>query len=269
MEMPMRPITDEEIRSYREDGIVHLKGLFDPDWITRLRDLADQDLREPGPLHQELSRDGGRFFFDTFLWTFNDGFKEFVFTSPAAAVAGTLMGTQKVNLFFDQLLIKEPNTSERTPWHHDVPYWPVRGEHICSLWLALDPVDASNGAVEYVKGSHRWGEWFRPPAFAGDDRYKIELPSVPDIDARRSELELLQFEFEPGDCTVHHGLLVHGAPGNALSNRRRRAYVTRWAGDDAVYTPHPQIQKMMWDPEIEPGGPLDSDLWPVVWRQSA
>lgn len=267
MEPLMRPITESEIKTYREDGIVQLKGLFDAAWVEKLRRLAEYDLQNPGPLHQELSNKGGRFFFDTFLWTFNEGFKDFVFNSSAAAIAGTLMGVEKVNIFFDQLLIKEPQTSERTPWHHDVPYWPVRGEHVCTLWLALDPVSADNGAVEYVKGSHRWGEWYRPPAFAGDDRYKIELPRVPDIEQRRDELELVQFEFEPGDCTVHHGLLVHGAPGNARSDMRRRAYVTRWAGDDATYTPHPEIQKMMWDPDIPAGGPLDSDLWPVVWRR--
>jgi ectoine hydroxylase-related dioxygenase (phytanoyl-CoA dioxygenase family) len=270
MERPFREITQDEITTFHKDGIVFLKGFFNMDWVEKLREQAEIDLASPGRLHQELTQgeSGGRFFFDTFLWTFNDGFKEFVMSSPAAEMAGQMMRAEKINVFFDQLLIKEPGTAERTPWHQDLPYWPVDGEQVCTLWLALDPVDAETGAVEYVKGSHLWGQGYKPPAFAGDDKYKLALPPVPDIEAQRDELDIAQFEFDPGDCTIHHGKLVHGAPGNARSDLRRRAYVTRWAGDDAIYTPDPEKQEMMWDPEIEAGDPLDSDLWPVVWQRS-
>jgi ectoine hydroxylase-related dioxygenase (phytanoyl-CoA dioxygenase family) len=266
---PMRPITEAEIRTYENDGVVVLRQLFDADWVSKLQEWADEDMASPGRLHQNLTKEGkpGRFFFDTFMWTYHDGFKRFVHESPAAQIAGQILRADKVNVFFDQLLIKEPGTEERTPWHHDMPYWPVRGNDICTLWLALDEVTNANGAVEYVKGSHKWGTAYKPPAFAGDDRYKIDLPKVPDIEAEREKYEFLQFELQPGDCTVHHGLLVHGAPGNSRTDRRRRAVVSRWAGNDAVYTPMPNIQQMMWDPDIPAGGPLDSDLWPVIWRR--
>ncbi len=264
-----RAITDEEIATYNEDGIVVLRGLFNDVWLDKLRQWVDEDMAAPGKLHQELTPKGqtGRFYFNTFMWTYHDGFKEFVMESPAAAIAGSLMQSSKVNIFFDQLLVKEPGTAEKTPWHHDMPYWPVRGREICTVWLALDPVTKESGAVEYVKGSHKWDQAFKPPAFAGDEKYKIDLPKVPDIEAERDKYEFVQYELQPGDCTVHHGLLVHGAPGNANSGVRRRAVVSRWAGDDAVYHPLPNIQQMMWDPDIASGGPLDSDLWPVVWRR--
>lgn len=261
-----RPLSEAEIRTYEEDGIVLLKGMFDTEWVERLRALVDEDMANPGKLCQELTREGnpGRFFFDTFMWTYNDGFKQAVFDSPAAGIAAAAMRSDKVNIFFDQLLIKEPGTTERTPWHHDMPYWPVIGDQVCTVWVALDSVTAETGSVEYVKGSHKWGQRYRADAFAGDGRYKEDLPKVPDIDAMRDEVEMLQFEFEPGDCTVHHALLVHGAPGNARFDTRRRAYVTRWAGADATYFPRENIQQMMWEPTAEPGGPLDSPLWPVV-----
>jgi ectoine hydroxylase-related dioxygenase (phytanoyl-CoA dioxygenase family) len=268
---PLRAITGDEVRCYREDGIVLLRGLFDACWVEHLRPLVDQDMAAPGPLHLELEHSGagpsgGRFFFDTFLWPRLPGFRRFVHESPAAAIVGALMGASKVNVFFDQLLIKEPGTAERTPWHHDLPYWPIEGEQVCTLWLALDRVSADSGAVEYVRGSHRWGERYNPPAFAGDDRYRTGLPKVPDFEARRAELDIVQFELEPGDCTVHHALLVHGAPGNARTDRRRRAYVTRWAGDGVVYAPRENIMPILEDPGIPAGAPIDSALWPVIWR---
>jgi ectoine hydroxylase-related dioxygenase (phytanoyl-CoA dioxygenase family) len=269
--LPPRAVTADEIRAYREDGIVVLRQLFDAQWVEHLRPLVDQDMARPGPLHLELDKEeqAGRFFFDTFLWPRIPGFATFVHGSPAGAVVGALMGASKVNVFFDQLLVKEPGTGERTPWHHDLPYWPIDGDQVCTLWLALDEVTPDSGAVEYLRGSHRWGERYHPPAFAGDGRYRTGLPPVPDFEARRDELDIVQFEMQPGDCTVHHGLLVHGAPGNRRSDRRRRAYVTRWAGDDVVYAPRPNIMPILRDPEIPAGGPLDCDLWPVVWRADA
>ncbi|MEM6762544.1 MAG: phytanoyl-CoA dioxygenase family protein, partial [Pseudomonadota bacterium] len=232
----VREITEDEKRTYAEDGIVCLRGFFDADTVERLRDLAEEDMANPGPLHQELTKPGlpGRVFFDTVLWTFKEKAKTILHDLPTAEIAGTVMGSSKVNIFFDQLLIKEPGTTESTPWHNDVPFWPVRGNQISTLWLALDEVTNDSGAVEYVKGSHTWGTWFKPPAFAGDDKYKIDLPPVPKIDEMRDELDMVSYELEPGDCTIHHGLLVHGAPGNSRTDRRRRAYLTRWAGDDAT-----------------------------------
>ncbi len=163
------------------------------------------------------------------------------------------------------LLIKEPGTPTRTPWHQDLPYWPIDGWKVCSLWLALDPVTAESGAVEYIKGSHRWGRRYKPATFSGQHDYQEPLPPVPDIEAMRDELEIVQFELQPGDCTIHHGLLVHGSPGNLQPHRRRRASVTRWAGEDVVYRPRDGLQDMPADPGIAPDGPIDCDLWPKVW----
>ena len=176
------------------------------------------------------------------------------------------MRSAKINFIFDQFLIKEPATPEPTVWHQDVTYWPVNGEQVCTLWLALDPTDAESGAMEFVRGSHKWGQRYHPIAFVDPDKYKTDEPPVPDIDAMRDELEFIRFDYRPGDCTIHHGMMVHAAGGNESKARRRRAYVTRWGGDDAVYDPRPNIQTMLWEPTATPGGPLDSELWPVVYR---
>lgn len=263
----MRSITEDEIRSFQEDGIVCLRGLFTPDWVERMRDAAEDSLAKPGDLHAELASlraEKGRFFHDTFIWMRNEVCKRFVFESPAATLCAQVMGSRKVNIFFDQWLIKEPETETRTPWHHDMTYWPIGGAQICTLWLALDPVTAESGAVEYVKGSHRWGQKYKPASFSGSNQYKEALPEVPDIDAMRDELSLVQYDLEPGDCTIHHGLTLHGSPGNRSLQLRRRAHVSRWAGDDATFQPREGLQEMPPLPELATGAPLDSELWPRV-----
>ena len=266
-EFPLRAITAAEIAAYEADGVVALRGMFDGDWVQRMGEAAEAGMRRPSALSIEFAaaqNDTGRFFHDTYMWTRQADCRAYVFDSPAAKIGAAMMRANKTMIFFDQWLIKEPATPTRTPWHHDLPYWPVDGDQICSVWLALDPVAPESGAVEYVKGSHKWGQRYRAQSFTGDDRYQDPLPTVPDIDAMRGELEILQFTLEPGDCTVHHGLVVHGAPGNATT-ARRRAHVSRWAGDDAVYRPRDNIMPMLREPDLASGAPIECDLWPGVW----
>lgn len=262
---PIREITEDEVRTYQEDGIVCLRQLFDAEAVGQVRNVVDRDLANPSPMANDATRDGsGRFFSDTFVWKHYPELKDFVFDSPAADITAALFRADKVNILFDQFLVKEPGTSTPTLWHHDQTYWPVAGDQVCTLWLALDPVTKESGAVEYVCGSHRWGQRFKAVSFKDPNLYKEDLPPVPDIDAMRDQYKIVQFELEPGDCTVHHGLTVHGAPGNASTSRTRRAYVMRWAGEDATYYPRPNLQRMLHDPGIPEGGPLDCDLFPAV-----
>ncbi|MCR9214978.1 MAG: phytanoyl-CoA dioxygenase family protein [Proteobacteria bacterium] len=267
---PIRQITEEEIRTYEEDGIVCLRQFFDGETVEMLRDVVERDMVDPSPMVVDATRDGaGRFFGDTFVWKHFDELNDFVFNSPAADMASALFRSPKINLIFDQFLVKEPGTSTPTLWHHDQTYWPVAGHQVCTLWLALDPVTNASGAVEYVCGSHLWGQRFKAVSFEDEDRYKEDLPPVPDIDALRDQYKIVQFELEPGDCTLHHGLTVHGAPGNSTKQLKRRAYITRWAGEDVTYNPRPNLQPMLHDPEIAVGGPLDCSLFPVVRSQPA
>ncbi len=264
---PLRDVTEREITTYEEDGIVCLRGMFSETWVEMLRNAAEASLQQPGELHAELAEqksEPGRFFHDTFIWPRNDICRRFVFKSPAAKIAAKMMRSRKINIFFDQWLIKEPGTETKTPWHHDMTYWPIDGWQICTVWLALDPVTKESGAVEYVKGSHKWGDKYKPVSFSGGDQYKEELPEVPDIEANRDQLTFIQFELEPGDCTVHQGLIVHGSPGNSSSQNRRRAYVSRWSGDDVVFHPREGLQEMPPLPDLAGGDPLDSDLWPRI-----
>ena len=260
-----RAITPEEIKTYQEDGVVCLRQLFAPKWIDALRAAAELSLAAPGELHAELAdlrQEKGRFFHDTFIWQQNETCRDFVFNSPAGQIASGVLASNKINLFFDQWLIKEPGTITKTPWHHDMTYWPIDGLQIATLWLALDPVTAETGAVEYVKGSHKWGQKFKPASFSGNNQYTENLPEVPDIESMRSELEFIQFDLAPGDCTLHHGLTVHGSSRNQSLQLRRRAHVSRWAGDDVVFSPRDGLQEMpTLPPELKPGDPLDSELF--------
>ncbi len=40
-----------------------------------------------------------------------------------------------------------------------------------------------------------------------------------------------------------------------------------WACDDVVWDPRKGTTDVMHDPGLKPGDPLDSELFPVVWRK--
>ena len=144
--------TDEDVARYRSDGAICLRGAFSAEWIERLRRAVDDDIAAPGPMMRLNTPQGapGRFFVDFQLWQRHPAARDFVHDSPAAEIARRLMRTREVVYYHDHLLVKEPGTRERTPWHHDQPYYPIDGEQIVSLWLPLDPVDRGT-CVEYVK----------------------------------------------------------------------------------------------------------------------
>lgn len=226
-------------------------------------------MANPGPLAQEFSDEaaGGRFFGDKYMWTQDPDFRRYVFESPAAAIAGILMGSKHINLFFDHLLVKEPATEEPTPWHQDQPYWQVDGRQVCSVWLPLEPVSLESGATEYLAGSHSWGKWFEPKSFGGKRDYKAKGEQIPDIENRRGDYDILSWSTEPGDVIVHHALTVHSARPNHSIDRRRRALATRWCGDDARFARREAAPPIIRDPGLAPGQPMSCDLFPLVWSQ--
>jgi len=264
-------ISDEDIRRYREDGAVCLRGLFSRDWIERLGRAIDDDMATPGPMKRINTPEGkpGLFFVDFQLWQRHADCRAFVHESPAASIAAQLMGSREVVYYHDHLLVKEPGTIERTPWHHDQPYYPVDGVQIVSLWLPLDPVSRET-CVEYVRGSHRWGRWFRPKFFRqGGVDLQVEDPRfepLPDLDAERDSHEFLAWDMEPGDVIAFHALTLHGAAGNTSMQRRRRAWATRWCGDDARYAARVgQISPPLEGHGLQPGDQLECAMFPKVW----
>ena len=267
-----RPIPEAERATFEEDGVVCLRGCFEPEWVSRLQAAADEVLSGSGS-NLEYTAPGapGRFVLSPFMWRAHPVFRELVWRSPAAAIAGEITGSNKINLFADQLLVKEPGTLDPTLWHHDLPFWPLAGWPVISIWMALDPVTRATGGVEYVAGSHRWPVRFRPvpPSTPELARMRnMDLPPCPNFDGRQGEYRILSWDMEPGDCLVFNALVIHGAAGNSSSTVRRRGFVTRWCGEGVTYLEGDFMQALPEPPGIATGDPLDSELFPVVWRRA-
>lgn len=268
-------IGQELIDQYQADGAVCVRGAFDPRWIALLGRGVDRMLASPGPFTRRYTPDGepGGFTGDYCSWRRIPEYEDFLRHSPAAAIAGAFMTVSKVNLFHEHVLVKEPGTREPTPWHHDMPYYFLAGDQVCSLWIPLDPLDRAT-AIEYVLGSHRWGRLFTPRRFIdgkdNDGAMTDGMESTPDINAHRDQYRIGGWAMEPGDCIVFHAMTLHGAPGNGSANRRR-AFAARFMGDDVRYRTRPMMSPPphAFDGLPEEGAPMDSDAFPVLWRRAA
>ncbi len=244
---PVRDVSAEEREAYARDGAVVLRGMLQPEWIERMGEAVDRAVNSPSAAASEYTEKGksGRYLGDFFVWRRDPLFRAFELESPLPRIAAQMMGgASEITLFYDQLLVKEPMTHEETPWHQDLPYWPVRGNDILSLWIGFDPVPAEAGAMRYVKGSHKDGVLYAPKAFGRDTGFaeifeRAGLPPFPDMDEVLRRAEVLVCEVEPGDIVVHHPLTFHGSPGNLRTDLRRRALAVRYLGPDAVFDARP------------------------------
>ena len=271
--MPYRAAS-QEIDAFEADGAVLLKGVIGPDWRARVAAAIERDIVDPGPFFHGYEAEGqGRFHGNLRVWQNDPVFRAYCFESGLPELAAQFFGASKINLLYDQLFVKEPGTANPTRWHNDQPYWPVRGRQVMSFWLALDPTTAENGRLEFVRGSHRWDRWFQPEPFGKtvtrsyDDNPDYE--KMPDIEAARGDYDIVAWDMEPGDVIAFHAMTVHGAGGNLRDDVRRRGYTVRYTGDDARYDTRPGTAIPLLTDELRDGDPMDSALYPVVWRQDA
>jgi ectoine hydroxylase-related dioxygenase (phytanoyl-CoA dioxygenase family) len=256
---------------FQRDGAVCVRGAFSPDDVALLERGIERNLAEPSERALVASRpdDPGRFFEDFCNWQRIAEFEQFIRESPAAGIAGELMGSRQVRLFHDHLLVKEPATRQATPWHQDQPYHNIGGFQNCSAWMPVDPVDRES-TVEFVAGSHR-GPWLMPRSFMNQQATWFpegSLAELPDIEGGRDSFEILAWELEPGDAVFFHMLTLHAAGG---ATRRRRAFSVRFLGDDATHAPRtwktsPDFPALV--DELPAGAPMDHPLFPVVWERA-
>lgn len=260
-------LTQDQIDAFQRDGVVLIKGLF-KDHIDALRTGIDRNMAAPGPYGAENLKagEGGRFFDDYCNWTRIPEFEQVVHTSPAAAVAADLMGSNSVQMFHDHVLVKEPGTSKPTPWHQDAPYYFVEGAQTVSFWSPLDPV--TNASLRCVAGSHLWEKPVLPTRWLAETSFYPEKDAyMPVPDPEAEGMAIREWPMQPGDAVAFSFGTLHGARGNDTPTRRR-AFSLRLVGDDARYVERPGPTSPPFPGhEMVAGQRLREDWFPVIYRR--
>ena len=241
-------LTADDIARFDRDGALCIKQLLTPDEVALLRDGIDANLAAPSPRAKVASRpdDPGRFFEDFCNWQDIPQFGRFVRETPLALVAQRLMQSRTVRLYHDHVLVKEPGTRQRTPWHQDQPYYNIDGMQNISMWIPVDPVSRA-ATLEFVAGSHK-GPWLMPRTFM-DNQAKWfpegSLQDLPDIECDRSAHRILGWDITPGDVVCFPIPTLHGADG-LVRRGRRRVFSVRFMGDDTRDAPRRWTTALCW-----------------------
>ncbi|NIP15820.1 MAG: phytanoyl-CoA dioxygenase [Pseudomonadales bacterium] len=270
-EDPTTLITAELIEQYRRKGVVCVRGALHPEWLMLLEMGLERVMADPGQQKHLFYRGEPGEFIETIRnFDVAPEIRRLIYDSPIADMIGKLIGSENVWLYSDEFFVKEGGACERTPWHQDLPYWPLEGEQIASMWISLDPLPRED-CLEYVAGSHL-GPMFDgfDPQRVGEDptlpHYGRELPPLPDIEADRASFDIVSWEINPGDVIMAHPGVLHGG-GATRSSGRRRAITVRCYGDDIVYATRPPTRPTVpltpgLGLKLKPGDPLRHPYYP-------
>ena len=117
-----------------------------------------------------------------------------------------------------QYFNKPPALGLATPPHQDGYYFMLDPCQALTMWMALDVVDAENGCVRYVRGSHRVG--MRPHGRTETLGFSQGITDFGQAADSRNEVAC---PAQPGDLLAHHALTIHRADANISTTRTRRA----------------------------------------------
>ncbi|MEY3030335.1 MAG: hypothetical protein RL058_698 [Actinomycetota bacterium] len=265
-------VTEETIEDFRRDGATVLRGAVSEEHLTLLAAGVERNRQSPSPnahWYTDPSSAVG-FWSDYVTWRSVPEYEQIVRAGSLAAAAAALMASRTARFFHEHVLIKEAGATERTPWHHDQPYYCVDGDQNVSMWIALDPVPESS-ALRFIAGSHRWNRWFIPRRFidhapygTADHRYEQLPDRFVGSDGELDGETVISLPVEPGDVVCFHFRTLHGAPGNPNATARR-AVSLRWVGDDAVWAERPWPVSPTFESEgLEVGDSLDDERFPVI-----
>ncbi len=229
---------EREKQSYDQHGFVIVRPLLGDAELAELLANLDRYVREVVP----SLPDGDAFFHDrdrpeTLKQMQRMGgdpyFHDYVRHPKWTALAEALIG-EPVTSDGPEWFNKPPGTNHVTPPHQDNYYFCLAPSNVVTIWLALDPVDAENGCLRYVDGSHQRG--FRAHARSKILGFSQGITDYSHEDFTRE----VAIPLQPGDAVAHHGMTIHRADANLSLTRHRRSFAIVFRGascqrDEAAY----------------------------------
>ena len=256
----------ERVEQFERDGFLVGVPILEADELDRLRAAVDHIRARLGEYEPELyeveaaHRDRPDEVVCHFLggWRIDAQLRELVFDPRLTVPCAQVLGVDRLRFWHDQVFFKPPGHPGVVPWHQDYSYWTRTGpaRHV-TINIMLDDADETNGCVQFVPGSHRWG-------------LLPKLPFDSDLDAIHAHLSSEQSAaFAPvhgrlraGEATIHHSHTLHGSFGNH-SDRPRRAVVFNYmAADTRVMDGREPLLRNT--PLLPVGAIIEGEHFPIV-----
>jgi len=256
-------VSDKQIDFYRENGFVQLEDVVTPQELEELMEAMEEVMAEDGEL--AFGRVKGSAYYNVLnqkvnTWRDSASMARFTLHSRFANMALQLTGADGIRLFHDHGLWKMPQDSKPTPWHQDMPYWPMKEPGALSMWLTLDDVDENNGCMMFVPGSHRLGK-LQGINFT-------EPQNLFDYVEGQATNQPVKVPMKAGSCTFHHGLTFHYAHANRTDRPRRVLAVIYMPDGTTFLSRSGSNEHVVTKPfPFRDGDPLQGRLFPVLARK--
>lgn len=252
------------LSKFAADGHVLLRGVASYDEIAAYQPaIENASLRSNIETRSLAERDTyGKAFLQVMnLWRHDATVKEFVFAKRFAQIAADLLGVEKVRLYHDQALFKEPGGGP-TPWHQDQYYWPLATDRTVTMWMPLVDIDERMGMITFASGSHVKGA-------IGSLKISDESAAAYNAYIAREGFSISKAEtMKAGDASFHLGWTIHGAGPNRTESKMRQAMTVIYYADGTRIS-QPQNENQAADLETwlvgRSGGDVaDGPLNPVL-----
>lgn len=196
-----------------------------------------------------------------------------------AQLAGWKCGAR---LAQDQIWAKPPGAAPLA-FHRDSPYFMFQPADVVTVWVALDDMDPVLGPLQYVTGSHLWGEGRVGVAsqFFQSNGGKSLLKSAAERQAaatrelkRDIDLEIVSTAgLQAGGMSIHNGRTWHGSGKNCSRTRPRRGLGLHFVPANVRFTAD-AIMSRLWRPYINDRNEnlgdvqLSHEDFPITWQPS-
>jgi Phytanoyl-CoA dioxygenase (PhyH) len=250
-------VTQEQIQTLEEDGVVHLKGVFDMEWVEYLREVTAYQVDNPhfwafagtaSKLYDYIQRN---------VWQTNRGFADFYYHSAVGDVLRQCGRTDEIRMSTDLLMV---NPNKGFKWHQDNQNGPITVDEGIRFWITMDETPSDYGAPVYLKGSHR--NACVDPACVFVDIQQEGLEEY-----RQTQLE---FKTQPGDMLVWHPKTIHkiDGPADGIWTSYRRVLGGTAAKGGSKYHDKRGTGGVLSDlgrHGLEDGDELKSPFFPIIY----
>ena len=207
-------LTEEQIETFRRDGCVFPIRVMPAERALAVRARLEAfEASNGGPLKGDLRHKTHLLF----PWL-DDLVRDTRIVDAIEDLYGPDLLCWTTNFF-----IKEARDPAFVSWHQDSTYWGLSRPDVVTAWLALTPSNASNGAMDFVPGTHTADQLPHRDTFAKNNLLTRGQEVAVDVDPATAVTVAL----EPGEISLHHVRVVHGSPANT-SNDRRIGFAIRY-----------------------------------------
>jgi len=250
-------VTEEQIRTLERDGVLHIKGVFDEEWVDYLRQATGKQVDAPhfwafagtaSKLYDYIQRN---------VWQTNKAFARFYYHSAMGHVLAQCGRTDEIRVSTDLLMV---NPNKGFKWHQDNQNGPITWDEGLRFWITMDETPKDYGAPVYLKGSHNNDVVDEQAVFVDINQEGLE----------GYKHKLLEFRTMPGDMLIWHPRTIHkvDGPDDGIWTTYRRVLGGTVAKGGATYHDKRGSGGVLSDlgrHTLSDGDKLQSPFFPIVY----